>query len=90
MDHAKAKISITLSPDVIREVDRAVERGHGPNRSSVIEQWLRQGARRDREAELRAETIAYYEALTDRGRREAAEVAEASAARASRLRFDED
>lgn len=89
MDQAKMKVSITLSPEVLREVDRAVEEGRGANRSSVVDQWLRRAVRQNREDDLRVQTIAYYESLTDRERREDADISRATAEGAARLSIDE-
>lgn len=58
----KAKVSVTLSPEVLEAVDSEVARHPGSSRSGVIESWLRLGSRAQEEERLRRETIAYYEA----------------------------
>lgn len=84
------KVSLTLAPDLVRAVDRAAKSVPGASRSSVVEEWLRRAARTDLEARLRAETIAYYEALSPTERREDASLARASSSAARRLRLDDD
>lgn len=61
----KIKVSITLSADLLRAVDREAAREGQSTRSSVIDAWLRRGRRRVAEARLASETIAYYRAQTD-------------------------
>ena len=63
----KAKLSVTLSRELLAAVDREVVRSPGSTRSGVIEAWLRLGSRVREEQRLDQETVAYYEA---RGREE--------------------
>ena len=58
----KAKLSVTLSRELLAAVDREVARYPGSTRSGVIENWLRLGSRAREEQRLHQETIAYYEA----------------------------
>lgn len=89
MDAARTKLSITLAPDVVEEIDRAVERHVAGSRSAVIEKWLRRVSRINAEARLRDETIAYYESLSAGDTAEDAALSTAGAAAARRLNFDE-
>jgi metal-responsive CopG/Arc/MetJ family transcriptional regulator len=66
----KVKVSITLSGDLLRAIDREAARADGHTRSSVIEAWLRRGQRRMAETRLAAETVAYYQTLTEEEREE--------------------
>ncbi|MFV1958857.1 MAG: hypothetical protein ACC662_05520 [Planctomycetota bacterium] len=85
----KTRISITLSTDLLRRIDREAHRGAGGNRSAVIEAWLRRGARSRAEDALREETIAYYEGLSKEERAEDAAIARAAGRLARRLRHDD-
>jgi len=58
----KTKLSVTLSRELLAEVDREVVRHPGSSRSGVIESWLRIGSRVNEEQRLHQDTIAYYEA----------------------------
>ncbi|HKY40574.1 MAG TPA: hypothetical protein VJN18_31785 [Polyangiaceae bacterium] len=88
MEHTKTKLSITLAPDLVRAVDRAVKRGRGASRSSVIAAWLRRAARISAEDTLRTETVAYYESLSAEESSENASIARASSRAARKLELD--
>jgi metal-responsive CopG/Arc/MetJ family transcriptional regulator len=89
MDQAKTKLSITLAPDIIEAVDRAIARQVANSRSAVIETWLRRASRIDAEARLREETIAYYESLSETERAQERAISRATAKAARRLSIDE-
>jgi Arc/MetJ-type ribon-helix-helix transcriptional regulator len=89
MQGAKAKISITIPRDLLDQIDREADRDPTANRSAVIERWLRRGARSAAAQALREDTVAYYEALSDREREEERAMAEATSRRARRIRYDE-
>lgn len=89
MESTRVKLSITLTPEIVRTIDRARRARHGESRSAVIEEWLRRGARQEEEARLRAETIEYYESRSSAEVREDAALARASSRAARRLRFDQ-
>ena len=61
----KVKLSITLSPDLLAEIDREVNRGVLPNRSALIEAWLRNARRADGARRLDARIAAYYDDLAE-------------------------
>jgi metal-responsive CopG/Arc/MetJ family transcriptional regulator len=90
MEGTRAKLSITLAPDVIRAVDRAARKHSSRSRSAVIETWLRRVARLDLEDQLRAETVAYYESLSAAERKEDAAIARSTSRSARRLRIDDE
>jgi len=90
MDHPKAKLSITLDPQLLRAVDRVVKGRRGASRSSVIENCLKRALRMDLEDRLRAETIAYYESLSPQEAREDARIARSSSRAARRLKLDDE
>jgi metal-responsive CopG/Arc/MetJ family transcriptional regulator len=56
----KIKLSITLPADLVDRIDAAAQRQDRANRSAVIEQWLRRGARARALDALHEETLAYY------------------------------
>lgn len=89
MDQAKTKLSVTLAPDIIEEVDRAVERRVGASRSAVIEEWLRKASRLNAEAQLREDTIAHYESLSKADIVDEGALGAASSRAARRLAIDE-
>ena len=90
MERGRTKLSITLSPDLVRAVDRAARERPRASRSAIIEAWLRRAARMDLQDRLRAETIAYYESLSMLGEKEDAAIARASSRAARRLELDDE
>lgn len=64
----KAKVSVTLAPDLLDEIDRRVP--GGGTRSRIIEEWLRLAAREHARRDLDAATTAYYEGRTGEQRDE--------------------
>lgn len=60
----KVKISVTISSDLLSEVDQQARADKGMTRSSVIEGWLRMASRRAAMKRLERETAAYYDALS--------------------------
>jgi len=85
---AKAKISITLSEDILARVDAAVRKSPRESRSSVIERWLRGASRVAAVSALREETLRYYESLDADERGEDEALARASSTSAQRVRYD--
>lgn len=64
----KVRVSVSLSKDLLKRVDREVARSGRSSRSSVVEAWLETGRLRADEERLRLETIAYYANLDDADR----------------------
>jgi hypothetical protein len=64
----KLKVSLTLSRDLVEFID--ARSGTKDTRSSLVERWLRESARREALRELEAETAAYYDSLTPAERAE--------------------
>ncbi len=64
----KAKVSVTLSRDVLAAIDRRVT--GGATRSQVIEEWLRLSALAQARRDLDTATAAYYEGRTAEQRAE--------------------
>ena len=82
---AKAKITVTLSPDVVRQLDALVETLAPRSRSQLVEEvlrrWLEERVRRD----LETQTEAYYCSLSPAEQEEDEEWATLAAEGASRL-----
>ena len=87
MKDRKLKVSVTLSPEILERVDRQAKRLRG-TRSSIMESWLKQAARRQSERDLETDTIAYYESLTAEERAEDEELSRALTSAARRLEID--
>jgi metal-responsive CopG/Arc/MetJ family transcriptional regulator len=66
----KLKVSVSLSEELVERIDREAARQPGQSRSGVIEAWLWRASRRAASAQLAAETIAYYEKLSEAERTE--------------------
>ncbi len=85
----KAKISITLSEELLQRIDREARRRPSGTRSAVIEDWVRRGARGRGADLLREETIAYYSSLDGKELAEDDAIARASGDAARELRYDD-
>ena len=88
MTAARVKISVSLPKDLVATVDREARASPAETRSSVIEQWLRQGASRQAEAQLRDEVIAYYRGLDAEARAEDSAIGRGASRAARRLVID--
>lgn len=86
---AKAKLSITLSEDLVERIDAEVRRRPGASRSSVIERWLRAADRSKAEATLREETLRYYARRSAEEQHEDEAIARATSRSARRVRYDD-
>ncbi len=85
---AKAKVSITLSEDLLARIDAEVEAQAGESRSSVIERWLRRASHAAAASALRDETVRYYESRDASERAEDAAIARAMSKGARRVRYE--
>ena len=74
----KTKLSVTIAPDLLTQIDDYAERTGIRSRSNVIEIWLRRAAQLDAARRLEQDTIAYYEGLTAAERLEHADWADFS------------
>ena len=77
---SKARITVTVSRDLLERVDRWAARAPGQSRSSVVEGWLRAGCGLAAERDLESEISAYYDRLGTRERTESQEWARFSTA----------
>lgn len=84
----KAKISITLSSDLLEMIDREADEAPHLNRSAVIELWLRRAARGQAATALREQTVRYYESLSEEEQAEDEAMARATSSRARNVRYD--
>ena len=66
----KEKVTVTLSPRVLREVDRWCKGVRFRSRSAAIEHLVEQSIRADEDRRLEAATEAYYRSLTPVERQE--------------------
>jgi metal-responsive CopG/Arc/MetJ family transcriptional regulator len=85
----RAKVSITISEELLQRIDREASRRSGGSRSAVIEEWIRRGARLRGADLLREETIAYYDSMAPEDHAEDAAMARASGDAAQSLRYDD-
>jgi metal-responsive CopG/Arc/MetJ family transcriptional regulator len=76
----KVRVTVTVSEDVLRKVDKAAAGTRGASRSSIIDDWLRLGAQRRAQADLDLAIAAYYDNLSASEQREDAEWARFSTA----------
>ncbi len=84
----KVKLSITLSADLVRALDRQASAGSGRTRSSVLESWLRSVERSHRARALDQAVAAYYDALDDEARDDDESLSTALTGAARRVRVD--
>jgi len=80
----KVKLSVSLSSAHLPALDR-VAKEHGTTRSGLLDQLIADGLRREAEERLERETIAYYEEMTPRQRREYEAISRASTQAASEV-----
>ena len=59
----KVKVSVTISSDLLEEIDHAAQKNPELNRSKVIDLWLRRAAHMAAAKSLEQDTIAYYTSL---------------------------
>jgi hypothetical protein len=75
---SRARVTITLSREILDKVDRTVRKTPRASRSSIVEEWLAGAARREAELELDRAIADYYDGMSSRERDEAAEWARLS------------
>jgi Arc/MetJ-type ribon-helix-helix transcriptional regulator len=81
----KAKITVTLSPDLISELDSFVNSSGGSSRSRLVEEALWRWLHDEAKKELERQTEEYYHALSKAENKEDREWAKISARSAKRL-----
>ena len=60
----RARVTVTLSPEVLSKVDRVARSKPGSSRSSVIEAWLRKAAQSEAHSALDQAIASYYDGLS--------------------------
>ena len=66
----KTKITVTLSPDLVRQLDALVDSPEAGSRSRLVEDAVRRWLRERAEKELERETEEYYRSLSRAERKE--------------------
>lgn len=66
----KSKITVTLSPDLVRQLDAFLQSPEAGSRSRLVEQALRRWLRDSAQQELERQTEAYYRSLSKAERKE--------------------
>src|SRR5262249_37802019 len=84
----KRKVSITIDADLLGRIDKEAT-SSSTSRSTVIESWLRASSRSHLQAQLDADTLAYYQGLSRSERAEDAEWAAFSSREFSRMEVNE-
>jgi metal-responsive CopG/Arc/MetJ family transcriptional regulator len=60
----KHKVSLSLPADLVDWIDRQAARKRGETRSGVVEQAVRNWAKRSAAKDIEDATVAYYQAMT--------------------------
>jgi metal-responsive CopG/Arc/MetJ family transcriptional regulator len=60
----KHKVSLSLPADLVDWIDRQAARKRGGTRSGVVEQAVRNWAKRSAAKDIEDATVAYYQAMT--------------------------
>ncbi len=84
----KVKVSVTISGNLLSEIDRHARSLDGGTRSGVIENWLRRASRSAAAEKLERDTIAYYENRSKDEAEEDASWSQTSARQFARLDID--
>ena len=66
----KTKITVTLSPDLVRQLDALVDSPEAGSRSRLVEDAVRRWLRERTEKELERQTEEYYRSLSRAERKE--------------------
>ena len=81
----KAKITVTLSPDVVRQLDGLAQAPKAPSRSQLVEEALRHWLQERLHRDLESQTEQYYRALSPTEQQEDQEWATIATQAANRL-----
>lgn len=84
----KAKVSVTISADLLSQIDAFAKQSGIKNRSKVFELWLRKAAQAQLGKQLEQDTAEYYEALNAEAAEDDAEWSAASSDEFGRLGVD--
>jgi metal-responsive CopG/Arc/MetJ family transcriptional regulator len=81
----KAKITVTLSPELVRQLDAFVDSPEAGSRSQLVEKAIRQWLQIEAQRELESQTEEYYRTLSEDECREDKEWTKVAARSARRL-----
>ena len=81
----KSKITITLSNDLVRQIDKLVDSPEVSSRSQLVEEAVRQWLHDQRKEELERRTEEYYLSLSEAERNEDRQWSKIAARSAKRL-----
>ena len=81
----KAKITITLSPDLVRQLDKLLDSPESGSRSQLVEEAVRHWLRDEAHRELERQTEEYYQTLSEPDRKEDKEWSKIAARSAKHL-----
>ena len=81
----KSKVTVTLSPDLLRQLDALLDSPEAGSRSRLVEEAIRSWLRDQAQKELERQTEAYYRSLSKAERKEDRQWARIAARSAKRL-----
>ena len=81
----KSKITVTLSNDLVREIDKLLDSPEASSRSQLVEEAVRRWLRDQSQEELERQTEEYYLSLSERERNEDRQWSKIAARSAKRL-----
>ena len=81
----KSKITVTLSNDVVRQIDKLLDSPEATSRSRLVEEAVRQWLHDQSQKELERQTEEYYLSLSERERNEDRQWAKIAARSGKRL-----
>jgi metal-responsive CopG/Arc/MetJ family transcriptional regulator len=81
----KSKITVTLSNDIVRQIDKLLDSPEASSRSQLIEEAVRRWLHDQSQKELERQTEEYYLSLSERERNEDRQWSKIAARSAKRL-----
>jgi len=81
----KSKITVTLSNDLVRQIDKLLDSPEASSRSQLVEEAVRRWLRDQSQKELERQTEEYYLSLSERERNEDRQWSKVAARSAKRL-----
>ena len=81
----KSKITVTLSPDLVQQIDVLLDSPEAGSRSQLVEEAIRQWLRTRAQKDLERQTEEYYRSLSKAERKEDQQWAKVAAHSAKRL-----
>ena len=81
----KTKVTVTLSPELVRQLDKLIDSPEAGSRSRLVEQAVRHWLHDEAQKELERQTEEYYQRLSESERKEDKEWSKIAARSAKRL-----